>query len=623
MPNRTLILFRRNIGQLYALIICMAGFGLFAIYNQAAFLQYTASGWVWICAMSAAVVILTVFTFQLPPQGNGLSLDSSVYLACIFLFGPSFSLTVLLLSSLISFFLERNKVWWKQLNNFAVYSIMICTSSLIFAIFGGEEGPLVSHHLYAYAASMAVYFILNTLLIGLYYYVVFHENLYETLKGMLRDTLLAYLSTLVLSLVLTILVSHNEFVGLALFLCLSVLLSYSFKQLFAMYRSIEERANRDQRTGLFNHSYFETALEEAMRKSKADGSALSLAMIDIDDFKKYNDHFGHLKGDGLIVFLAELLKKESKGTEIIVSRYGGEEFTLLLPAHDTVQAKQFIERLRRTLNRSPFEGVEIFPQGCLSFSAGIAGYKPDVHEKSELVEHSDQALYYAKKQGKNLVHIYGNQSPLEREIDFSQDVRDIEQQLNLFMYKDLETFKHSKRVFQYALDISRLLNLDNLTKRQFTLGALIHDIGKLEIPWGILNKKDKLAPEEWEMVKWHVTWGKKMALTNEKFKDLAPYIELHHERYDGQGYPYGFKGEEIPRLCRMLTIIDSFDAMTTERAYQPTRSIAEAIVELRACAGSQFDPQLTEFFINYIESRAFPSEDIATQRSLQDTLLTH
>jgi diguanylate cyclase (GGDEF)-like protein len=611
VPQRIATIFRRNIGHLYALIVCMAGFGLFAIYNQGVFLHYATSTWVWVFAMSGAAVLLTVFTFQLPPQGNGLSLDSSVYLACIFVFGPSFTLTVLLLSSVLVIFLERNTVWWKHFNNFAVYSIMVCVASQTFTALGGEKGPLLSSHLPAYAGSMAIYFILNTLLIGLYYYVVFHENLYETLKGMLRDTLLAYLSTLVLSLVLTILLYHNHIVGLGLFLCLSVLLSYSFKQLFILYRDIQERANRDQRTGLFNHSYFETALEEAMRKSKGDGSALSLAMIDIDDFKKYNDHFGHLKGDGLIVFLAELLKKESKDTEIIVSRYGGEEFTLLLPSHDTVQAKLFIERLRKTLNHSPFEGVEIFPQGCLSFSAGIAGYKPDVHGKSELVDQADQALYYAKKQGKNMVHIYGNQSPLEREIDFSQDVRDIEQQLNLFMYKDLETFKHSKRVFRYAMDVSGLLNLDNLSRRQFTLGALIHDIGKLEIPWGILNKKDKLEPEEWEMVKWHVTWGKQMALTNEKFKDLAPYIELHHERYDGKGYPYGFKGEEIPRLCRMLTLIDSFDAMTTERPYQPTKSVAEAIIELRACAGSQFDPELTELFIQYIESREFPAEDTA------------
>lgn len=151
--------------------------------------------------------------------------------------------------------------------------------------------------------------------------------------------------------------------------------------------------------------------------------------------------------------------------------------------------------------------------------------------------------------------------------------------LNLFRYKDMDTFKHSKRVYKYALDISELLALDNAEKRRFVLGALIHDIGKLEIPWSILNKKDKLTAEEWETIKGHVTWGKKMVITNDRFADLIPYIELHHERYDGKGYPYGLKGNEIPRLCRMLTVIDSFDAMTTERPYQETKNVEEAIRE--------------------------------------------
>ncbi|WNS41855.1 diguanylate cyclase [Paenibacillus sp. MMS20-IR301] len=589
---------------MYSFLICFAGLGLFIFNITDKAFRFSPADWGWITAMSGSAVLLTVFTFQLPPQGNGLSLDSSVYLACIFIFGPSFALLVLLLSSLVLVFIEwGTTLLWKHLNNFAIYCILISSAAFIFTLSGGRQGPLLGSHLPAYASAMLVYFSLNLLLVGIFYYLMFHENLYTTLKDMLTDAVLAYLCTLVLSLVLTVLLYYNGMTGLALFLGLSILISYSFKRLFSMYRSIEERANRDQRTGLYNHSYFEAALEEEMRRSEASGQALSLAMIDIDDFKKYNDHFGHLKGDGLIVFLADLLTKETASTGIIVSRYGGEEFTLLLPGYDAAQAKVFIEQLRKLLNNSIFEGTEIFPQGCLAFSAGIAGYQPDVHFKSELVDHADQALYYAKKQGKNMVHIYGNQSSLERDIDFSQDVRDIEQQLNLFMYKDLETFKHSKRVFRYAMDISELLQLDNPARRQFTLGALIHDIGKLEIPWGILNKKDKLLPEEWEMVKWHVTWGKEMALTNDKYKELAPYIELHHERYDGKGYPYGFKGEEIPRLCRMLTIIDSFDAMTTERPYQPTKSFNEAIAELRACAGTQFDPELTELFIGYIEAR--------------------
>lgn len=590
-------------GHFYALSICLIGMGLFSYTNGFEFFHYKPTTWVWVYAMTGACLILNFFMIQLPPEGNELSMDSSVYLACIFIFGTGFTLTVLLLNCLFFVIIDRNTSWWKHLTNFSIYCIMITLSSTLFQYLGGSPGPLVNTQLFTYLIALAVYFAANTLLVGLYYYILYRGTLFETIKDIIKDSVFVFLCSLALSLVLTVLVYHNQILGLALFMCLAVLLSQSFRKLFSMYRRIEERANTDQRTGLYNHSYFEEVLEQEIQKSRSSGAPLSLAMIDLDDFKKYNDHFGHLQGDKLIAFVGETLRSESRKSGTIAARYGGEEFTLLMPDYDSQKARVYIDQLRKKLNNSPFDGVEIFPLGCLAFSAGVASYSSDIHDKSQLVDHADQALYYSKHQGKNTVHIYGEHSPLEQEIDFSQDVRDIEQQLNLFMYKDMETFRHSKRVFRYAMDISELLDIDPIAKRHFTLGALIHDIGKLEIPWGILNKKDKLEPEEWEMVKWHVTWGKKMALTNEKFKDLAPYIELHHERYDGKGYPYGFKGEEIPRLCRMLTIIDSFDAMTTERPYQPTKSFEEAIIELRACSGSQFDPELTEFFIEYIESR--------------------
>ncbi len=592
-----------NSGHIYALLICLLGLVLFGYSNHFEFLHYSTPSWVWVYALTGASLILTFSLVQLPPEGNELTMESAVYLACVFVFGGSYTLTILLLNCLIFYFFDRSTSWWKHLTNFSIYSIMISLASFTFDLLGGQSGTLVNEKITAYLLTLAVYFIGNTLLVGLYYYILYKGTLYETIKDIIKDSFIVYLCTLVLSLVLTVLVFHNGILGLALFLCLSILLCQSFKRLFAMYRSIEERANTDQRTGLFNHSYFEEILELEIQKSKDSGTTLSLAMIDLDDFKKYNDHYGHLQGDKLIAFVGETLRSESLKSGTIAARYGGEEFTLLMPDYDSQQARAYIDLLRKKLNNSRFTGVEIFPLGCLAFSAGVASCSSDIHDKSQLVDQADQALYYSKKQGKNTVHIYGAHSPLEQEIDFSQDVRDIEQQLNLFMYKDMETFRHSKRVFRYAMDISDLLELDTLSKRQFTLGALIHDIGKLEIPWGILNKKGKLEPEEWEMVKWHVTWGKKMALTNDKYKDLAPYIELHHERYDGKGYPYGFKGEEIPYLCRMLTVIDSFDAMTTERPYQPTKTIAEAIIELRACAGSQFDPKLTELFIGYIEAR--------------------
>jgi len=589
--------------SMYVVLLSCAGIGIFLYMNKLSYLHLSTEEWVMVYTMLGAALILDYFTFQIPPKGNQQSMDSSVYLACIFMFGGAFSLSVLLPVSLILLIKDRQLAWWKHIVNFSIYSLMIAGAASVFTWTGGVPGALDGYNLLPYFAALAAYFVINTLTLGLFFHFSTKDALQQMKRAFVTESLLVYLCTLILALVLTILVIHNGVLGLLLYLSLSILLSHAFKQLFLMYQSIEEKANTDQRTGLFNHSYFENMLENELAAARAEGTPLSLGLIDIDDFKKYNDRFGHLQGDSLLALLGDFLNRKTEGTPVTAFRYGGEEFTLLMPGMELDEAYTFMNKLRKQLNDTPFEGVEVFPHGCLSFSAGVARYQVDMYNKSQLVDQADKALYYAKKQGKNNVHRHGSNDGMEHEIDLVQDVRDIEQQLNLFRYKDIDTFKHSKRVYKYALDLSELLELENAEKRQFVLGALIHDIGKLEIPWSILNKKEKLTAEEWETIKGHVTWGKKMVLTNERFNDLIPYIELHHERFDGKGYPYGLRDREIPRLCRMLTVIDSFDAMTTERPYQKTKTVDEAINELRACAGSQFDPELAELFIRYIQKK--------------------
>lgn len=138
----------------------------------------------------------------------------------------------------------------------------------------------------------------------------------------------------------------------------------------------------------------------------------------------------------------------------------------------------------------------------------------------------------------------------------------------------------------------------------------------------MLTKRAKLSKEEWELVKQHVTFGKEFLLASGTYSDLVPLVELHHERYDGTGYPHGLKGTEIPKLARLLCIIDSFDAMTTERPYQRTRTFAEAVEEIRACSGSQFDPELAVPFIAYVNHRIeqddIPEEIIQQLREQQE-----
>ncbi|WP_274362684.1 bifunctional diguanylate cyclase/phosphohydrolase [Paenibacillus thermotolerans] len=537
-------------------------------------------------------------------------MDSAVILAALFVYGINFAMYALFLSYVVYYFLNlKKKEHWKHISNFSMYSVMIFCAWNTFIFLKGNVGELEPLKLYTYVVCLIVYFLVNIFLISLFVNLVTKQKLYTIFNGMIKESLSAYFSTLMLSLVLTMLMENYDFFGLFLFMCIAVLISKSFQLLFKLYSSVAERAIKDQRTGLYNHGYFEEALETQLKQSKEDGAVFSVVVLDLDDFKKYNDTYGHLKGDQLLEFFGGLLKEHCEQKNIVIARYGGEEFTLILPGMADMEATVFVNRLRKTVNDTYFEGVELFPHGCLSFSAGVAQYTRDIYDKNQLVDRADQALYYAKAQGKNCVHSYSDDSLLQRAIDIEQDLREIEQQLSIFLSKDIYTFQHSKRVYRYAIEMCDVLPLNDAEKKTLVLGALFHDIGKLEIPRDILNKKGKLTPDEWEMVKKHVLWGKEIASTNEKFKELLPLIELHHERYDGKGYPRGLKGEEIPKLARILCIIDSFDAMTTERPYQKTKTFEEAIVELRLHAGKQFDPVYVEPFISIIKNKSGLHDD--------------
>lgn len=596
-----LILQLRQPEYTYALLVCLTGMILFVTINQLPFHSYSLSEWIMIYAMVASVLILEHFMFQLPPEGNRQSMDSSVYLAAMFAFGGSFSLTILVMGTIILMLYKREVKWWKHLLNFSIYTLMISGASGAFFLLGGKIGSFNIKFLHAYILALAVYFIINCVFVGVYYFLLYKGKLFQIIKTILTDAIFAYFSTLLLSIVLVILIISSQLFGLFLLLAVGMLLSHGFRQLFKMYNNVSEKANTDQRTGLYSHSYFEEKLDDYMKDARKNEEPLSLVMIDLDDFKKYNDAHGHPQGDRLLGFFGQIVKEECEPNQLFAARYGGEEFSIIMPGYTKDKAKVLVDRLRKKINDSPFDGVDIFPHGCISFSAGVMEVNKEIYDKSQLIDWADQALYVAKSKGKNTVTVYGEESHAPQSLE--QDINEIEKQIKIFLSKDVYTFKHSKRVFSYAVDMAEVLDLNEEDRRLLVLGALIHDIGKLEIPRDILNKKSKLTNEEWEIVKKHVLWGREIVMVTDKYKDLVPLVELHHERFDGKGYPHGLRNNEIPRLARVLSIIDSFDAMTTERPYQDTKSFQEALNELKRCTGSQFDPEIVGYFIQYIEDK--------------------
>lgn len=580
--------------------------GLLAFFKHISFNVTSLSEWVLLYSLTGAVIFLNYFIIVLPPKGNSLSMDSAIYLACLFLYGIETTLFVLLISQVIFLVFLRSTEWWKHIFNFSIYSIMLISTYYIYLYFGGVIEDVEFQNFLPFLFALTTYFLLNILLISLYFFILQPPsviNLFQELirKDALKESIVSYVSTLLLALVLTLLMKTETYLGLFLFIFLSTLLSFAFTKFFKLYKDLEEKANKDFLTNLFNHGYFKLKLDETY-KSLGTNETFSVALLDIDDFKKYNDQNGHLQGDELLRFIGQFLIIKTKLTPYTPARYGGEEFAILFPDVTKDEASGYLNKIRKDFNDTPFKGADDLPLKCLSFSAGITEYEPGTYNSTELLNKADKALYYAKAQGKNNVQIYYEEADVyQNDLYLVKEIENLEQQLQIFLPKDVYTYQHSKRVFKYAMDFSKKLELSDHEKQTLILGALIHDIGKVEIPRDIINKKGKLDPHEWEIMKKHALWGKEIVSTTKKYEELLPLVELHHERFDGKGYPSGLKGNNIPKLARILCLIDSFDAMTTERPYQPTKTFPEAFAELRRCSGSQFDPQYVEPFIEVIQ----------------------
>lgn len=583
-------------------------FGLFVYFFHFSVSFPSLRDWVLIYVLTASVLIVNRFLIYLPPKGNSISMDSSIYLACLFVFDLHITLLVLGIFSLIYALYKRSIELWKHLFNFSMYSLMLVSAYYVFLVSGGMIGVVNTTNIFPYIIALFVYFLVNIVVLSCYF-IVSSQRLFNGVLnfGLLKEVGMTYCITLILSLALSVLLQETKYFGLFLFTILILFLSMAFRKLLHLYQETSNQVNRDHLTGLYNHGFFKETLKEQFADCKKLKKPLTLAFLDLDDFKKYNDRNGHLQGDKLLAFFGARLKKAVEGTNFIVARYGGEEFAILMPSTTKEDAYAFLNRLRKDVNDTYFEGVEHIPYRCLSFSCGIAEMEKDMYESDELIHRADQALYYAKAQGKNNVQIYDKHNMCFDEIKFKQDLEALEQQVKFFLSKDVYTYRHSKRVFKYALEFGSCLNeLTDHERQTLILGALIHDIGKIEVPRDILNKQGKLEKHEWEIVKKHVTWGKELIAAEKRFDDLLPLIELHHERYDGKGYPYGLKGEEIPKLARILCIIDSFDAMTTERPYQRTKTFDEAVEEINRCAGMQFDPIYAAKFIEFVKERYLP-----------------
>ena len=364
---------------------------------------------------------------------------------------------------------------------------------------------------------------------------------------------------------------------------------------------LKELAVKDGLTGLFNHRSFQDILGSYIRNSKKENKEVSLLFMDIDNFKNYNDVNGHQRGDWLLTRLGEVLMN-TVGDLGIVTRYGGEEFAVILYNQSEDTALNLGELIRQNIQNTYFIGQEHQPNKHITVSIGVSTYPKVAKTKKELIELADNALYRAKSFDKNRVERYYN---ILDEIDPSIDKKSLESvanMLNNINMKDKYTYGHSERVVIYAKKFATYLQMKDKDKKELLLGAYLHDIGKLEISKELLTKREKLSESEFNILRQHPTLGSDLVSSIKEFAYVIPLIKYHHEKYDGTGYPSKLKGDDIPYLARILTIIDSFDAMTSKRPYNIRKDYKQAIGELEKCAGSHFDPELVYKFIEMLQN---------------------
>jgi diguanylate cyclase (GGDEF)-like protein/putative nucleotidyltransferase with HDIG domain len=366
-----------------------------------------------------------------------------------------------------------------------------------------------------------------------------------------------------------------------------------------LYARLEEKSRIDELTGLFNRRYFEERFREEISRHSRYGDVLSIFMIDLDNFKAYNDIYGHPAGDVLLNLIGSIIKNSIRNVDQAF-RYGGDEFVVILPQTAKDDAYVVAERVRRQVTEE-LEKKAI----TVTCSIGLSSCPTDGVVTDELIGAADNALYYAKRAGGN--QILSSRIAAKPLDDGGVSTRRNGLNAVYALVSTVETrdpyiHGHSRRVGTYAMALAEAIGLspDNVSK--VSTAALLHDIGKIGIPDKVLSKKGELNGEDWKAIKTHPMLGANI-ISN--IPELAPYVNsilYHHERWDGTGYPEGLKGEEIPIEARILAIADSFEAMTSARPYRPALPLEAVIRELWQGAGVQFDSKLVEVFIGLIEA---------------------
>ena len=333
---------------------------------------------------------------------------------------------------------------------------------------------------------------------------------------------------------------------------------------------LEYLSFHDSLTGLYNRMFFE---EELRRLDTDRNLPISIIVGDMNGLKLTNDIFGHDAGDQLLIKLAEVLKKVCRADDII-ARVGGDEFSILLPKTSNEEAKGIIKRVQDEFSKEKVEAIRgSISMGCATkFSA-----EQDIFQ---IAKSAEDLMYSAKT--------FDSEKVKATTLDTI---------IKTLHSRSSMQAEHSKNVAQICGDIALAMNLSEDETKRVKTAAYLHDIGKITLDKNLLEKYDNFTEQELMEFRQHPITGYRILNSFDDTLDLAEIILTHHENWDGSGYPKGLKGEEIPKLARIIALAESYQIMTHELGDKSISS-KEAVNEIRKQAGKRFDPNIVDVFIN-------------------------
>jgi len=385
-------------------------------------------------------------------------------------------------------------------------------------------------------------------------------------------------------------------------------------------KALSDYAVRDGLTGLYNRHHFKNVYKQEFARARRYNTDLACLLIDLDFFKQVNDTFGHACGDYVLQEFSSYLPKITRKTDFVF-RYGGEEFLVLLPHTDLLGSLKIAETIRKwSEERRYFDGTT---EIGVTVSIGISSmnkHQPD--RPRDLVAYADKALYRAKAEGRNRVKVYMDEENEALTSDLEglrkrRDIRFLKENLAAVLEKtkkaSLESLEllvrdlggtqfeaHNRRVLRYLALIGEKLHLPPSVVESLKRSAMFHDCFKILLSRKLLTTKQDLSEENRAQIEDHPYMLAEMTELFDFFSNERDVLLMHHEHYDGSGYPEGLAGDQIPLGARLFSIVDALVAMTSERPYKKRFSLEEAEQELLANAGSQFDPNLIEVVLDFI-----------------------